>query len=233
MTRWILLAACLLAVAGCKTLQPEYPVTSVAFDERLVGAWEYVQKDDADDDGVKDADDDAEDDADEEGDEDGEMRLVLRAVDLPVHQGRIDTRVVEERTPATQHVRAYTGELTLGKTSYDVHVYLLSVRGQTLMGLQVTDEQLAKGGPGFLVAPIHILLRTTIEPDHFTLTAPKNGFVGWMPNVRWLDGEGGKATGEGTRLTASIDRLLEYMNTHAGDEGFWDDDAAEFRRVAK
>lgn len=231
MTRWILLAACLLAAAGCKTLQPEYPVTAMTFDERLVGAWEYVQKDDADG-GDKNAAG-AKDDADEEGDEDGETRLVLRPVDLPVHQGRIDTRIVEKRTPTDQHVRAYTGELMLGKTSYDVHVYLLSVRGQTLMGLQVTDEQLAKGGPGFLVAPIHLLLRMTIEPDRFTFTAPRSGLVGWMPNVRWLDGEGGKAEGEGMRLTASIDRLLEYMSTHAGDEGFWDDDAEEFRRVAQ
>lgn len=217
MMRVILIAACLALIPGCKTLQPEYPASSVAFDERLAGVWEFAPKDH--DDGPKD---------------DQEIfRLDLRAVELPIYEGRIDTRVAQERTPQTKTVKAYTGVLTLGEKTYDIHAYLLKVRGQPLLGLQVTDEQLEKGGPGFLVAPVHLVVRADLdEHGRLRLRAPKEGLVGWMPNVRWLDGGEGKAAqGEGTRLTNSIDRLIEYFHTHAADEGFWDDDAAEFRRI--
>lgn len=217
MMRWMMIIACLLAAAGCKTLQPEYPVSSVTFDERLVGAWEFVPKDDADN--------------QEQGEEKETFRISLGAVELPVHQGRIDTRVEKDLTDKTPMIKAYTGVLTLGEKSYDIHAYLLEVRGQTLLGLQVTDEQLEKGGPGFLVAPVHLVLRADLAHGHLTLRGPREGLVGWMPNVRWLDAGGKKGEGSGTYLTNSIDRLIEFFHTHAGEEGFWDDDAAEFRHV--
>lgn len=214
MRRMAMCLAGVFVLAGCKTQQPEYPAALVSPEPALVGAWALVV----------------------EKPEEGTVRLSFTETAAPVKDGRIDTAVNARVSPGGESVTIYQLHVEMD-AAYDMFAYVLDLKGERLMGVQVTDEQASKGGPGGFVIPAHVLFRARVTPEELTLHAPKDGLVAWLPGVRLLDGVregasgGGPAEG-GTRVTPSLDRLIAYFREHAGEPGFWDEEhPLTFRRV--
>lgn len=208
------------ALAGCESLEPDYRVSSVEFDESLLGTWEVM------------------------GNKSGEtpLRVIVTAREVDVAEERLNPPPLPEEKPRSRgSARVYSARLpSVDEPGLEFGAYLVRVGADRYIGFQETGINGRYRGPFLLPlsVPTHWFVRLRMETDELAEVDLPRNWVGWVPLVRWLDEreeDPGKAPGparESMTVSSSIDQVLAYYSAHAQDEGFWQETPLRCRRIA-
>lgn len=208
-TLWLVWAAIGLLTGACKSMEPDYPLALVEYDEGLVGAW------------VGRSQGPAKEGAPEAG---HEQRLIVSSRVVPTRSGRLNpaepmgVRLGESVGGVTQYSFVFEGLIEDDPAAeVRLNAYLVRCGDRRLLGFQVPAQVLtdAKLVPG-LVLPVHWFLWVDREGDELTLTVPKPPVM-WLPWVAWAHAPGDSAPidperieGQVLAVSTSIDAVITY-----------------------
>jgi len=204
------------ALAGCESLEPNYPTAEIEFDESLLGAWKGV---------------------DDTPDAKGTLIVTERSMDE--RDGRLNPAPWPlGQSPASGRLRSYAARVDVnGRSELEFGGYLVRVGEDRYIGFQETGMNGRVGGSPPLSIPVHWFVRLRHTPDGtYEVDLPRE-MVGWVPLVHWLD-ESRDVDAPPARATDfmtvsnSIDRVLAYYREHAHEPNFWGEKPLKLRRVA-
>ena len=170
--RCLLSIAAICGLSGCSiSPSPEYPVHRLVFDESLVGVWAAAPVEGAE----------------------HQLRLEITAREVPLLGGRVDSSGLRLRgQPAPQVTSGY--RLTWAPDNDDLRLefdaFLFEAAGRRFLGMQVSEKQLADSGVLGLVAPLHHVVRVSVDVAELRLQWP-SVVVAWVANTGWVDAEPG------------------------------------------
>ena len=205
----------LVFLTGCVTdPYPPYKLSSLDFDDELVGVWRSVENEQNADDAF-------------------ELRFSRRPITvvgdrLPTSEDSLPW--FGKRRQFEQYIIDYAED---DGVTMRLLAFLLDAEDSRLLGIQLDGE----GSSPFLNLPVHAIMKLERDGDDLTLWTPEM-FVVWLPDIEPVDGpeDPGRPIPDREsdammRVTSSIDRLASYYMAHVGDAAFWTDEPMLLRRV--
>jgi hypothetical protein len=219
-----LVALAIGVLDGCATVEPDFPVSAITFDEGLVGVWEFTNRD-----GV------------------GE-RVRIEERPLGVSAGRVASgslfrAEVDQPVANPSGLRGYSlTEDNAGDRSAALLGYLVKLDDHTNLFGAIPNA--GNWFPLGFSVPMHVMGRVERTGDEMRITMPRV-MIAWVPQVRWVDEAPARVDGEFAPavdpdangriyITNSIDRVLAIFRRYGADESFWDGSMTQtLRRVRK
>lgn len=216
-----------IVLGGCVDQAPAYRESLLAFDETLVGTWQYVKPPNPD----------------AEGDATGEQKTDTLDVEISAQRrlvtyGRLgkynrNSGVAKNEHAATTYLitlRGIEDDGTEFLRKYDA--VLLNLEGTRVLAYQISEEEKTAQEYFGDMLPVHKVVRIERDGDVLKAWMMKRAIV-WVPGVRPLAAEEGEVrlpTEDGTYFVADSDRFVEAVRL-AVREGEWAEEAVEVKRV--